>query len=83
MAGQVQATKLVNVRLPSWAIDFVDSRSTENGVTKTHVIVEAITCLREARVRALMKEGYEEMNESGRQLAEEDMAASGDSLPAW
>jgi hypothetical protein len=83
MAGQAQATRLVNVRLPAWASDFVDSRSTETGVTKTQVVIDAIACLHEQQVQALMREGYDEMKESGRQLAEEDMAAGADSLPVW
>jgi hypothetical protein len=83
MAGQAQATKLVNVRLPAWAIDFVDSRSAEAGITKTQVVIEAISCLREEQVQALMREGYEEMSRTGQQLAEEDLAAVIESLPAW
>ena len=83
MAGQNQATKLVNVRLPAWASDFVNSRSAEYRVTKTQVIIEAISCLREEQVQALMREGYEEMSRTGQSLAEEDLAAVVESLPIW
>jgi hypothetical protein len=83
MVGHAQAAKPFNVRLPKWAIDFVEHRSTETGETKTQVVVDAIACLRAAHVQSLMREGYEEMRWHGRQLAEDDMAAGCESLPEW
>jgi hypothetical protein len=83
MAGHAHAAKPFNVRLPMWAIDFVERRSTETGETKTQVVVDAIACLRAAHVQSLMREGYEEMRSYGRQLAEEDMAVGCESLPEW
>ena len=83
MAGHAQAAKPFNVRLPIWAIDFVEHRSSETGETKTQVVVDAIACLRAAHVQALMREGYEEMRSQSRQLAEQDMAAGCESLPEW
>ena len=76
MAGNVHATKPFNIRLPIWAVDYIDERAAERGTTKTDVVVEALRYLREGDVEGLMKEGYEEMRETDRRLAEESMAAS-------
>ncbi len=83
MAGHAQTAKPFNVRLPMWAVDFVERRSNETGETKTQVVVDAIACLRAAHVQALMSEGYEEMRKANSQMAEEDMAAGCESLPEW
>jgi len=81
MAGHGQAAKPLNVRLPVWAVDFVDRRSADTGTTKTQVMVDALARLRTEHVQTLMREGYEEMREVNRQMAEEDMAAGCESLP--
>jgi hypothetical protein len=83
MASQAQAAKPFNVRLPIWASDFVDRRSTETGATKTQVVVDAISLLRAEHVQALMLEGYKEMRDISRRMAEEDMAAGNECLPEW
>jgi hypothetical protein len=83
MAGHAQTAKAFNVRLPVWASDFLDRRSAETGVTKTQVMVDAISCLRAESVQALMREGYEEMREIDHQMAEEGMSAGSESLPEW
>jgi hypothetical protein len=83
MAGHAQAARPFNVRLPDWAFDFLDRRSAETGVTKTQVVIDAISCLRAEHVQALMRQGYEEMREIDRQMAEEDMAAGSECLPEW
>lgn len=61
MAGHAQAARPFNVRLPIWASDFVERRSQETGVSKTQVMVDALSCLRAGQVQALMRVGYEEM----------------------
>ncbi len=83
MSGCPQTTKPFNVRLPAWVIDYVDRRSEQLGTTKKQVVVEAISCLRAEEIRALLLEGYEEMRELNRQMAEEGMAASAECLPEW
>jgi hypothetical protein len=83
MSGQAQAARPFNLRLPVWASEFVDLRAHESGVTKTQVVLDAISCLRAAQVQALMREGYEEMREADRLMAEEDMAIGSECLPEW
>ena len=83
MAGSPQTAIPINVRLPAWASEFVERRASETGATKTQVLVDAIACLRAAHVQALMREGYEEMRQANRQMAEEDLAAADGSLPEW
>jgi hypothetical protein len=83
MSGQTQAAKPFNLRLPAWASEFVNLRAHESGVTKTQVVVDALSCLRAAEVQALMREGYEEMREADRLMAEEDMAVGSEGLPEW
>jgi len=83
VAGHQQATRPFNVRLPLWAVDYLEKRSSETGVTKTQVLIEAISCLRAEHVRALMHEGYEEMRELDRQMADDDLAANAENLPEW
>ena len=71
------------VRLSAWAGEYVETRSAETGTTKTEMVVEAISCVRAEHVQALMREGYEEMRDLGREMAEEDLAASGECVPEW
>lgn len=81
MAGSVGTAKPFNIRLPFWAIDYIDRRAEERGTTKTDVVVEALSRLRADDVQALMRVGYEEMREINRRMAEEGMAASTEWVP--
>lgn len=74
-------TKPFNVRLPLWAVDYIDRRSEERGVTKTQIVVDALSGLRDQELQNLMREGYEEMRAADRQMAQEALAASLGSLP--
>ncbi len=80
MDEEARGTKPFNIRMPAWAIDYIDLRSKERGITKTDVVVEALWRLRTDDVRRLMRAGYEEMRETDRRLAEEVMVASGSGL---
>jgi hypothetical protein len=80
-AGREGTAKPYTVRLPVWAADYLQSRSARLGTSTKEVLVEAIACLRAEEVRALMAEGYAEMNESQPELAEEAMAAGAECLP--
>lgn len=75
------STKPFNVRLPLWAIEYINRRSAEHGITKTQVVVDAISTLRAEEMQTLMREGYEEMREMNRRVAEETMAASMEGMP--
>ncbi len=77
MEEESRGTKPFNIRMPVWAIDYIDRRSKERGVTKTDVVVEALWRLRSDDVRRLLRAGYEEMRETDRWLAEEVMVVSG------
>lgn len=74
-------TKPFNVRLPLWAIAYIDGRSEERGVTKTQVVLDALSSLRAQEVQALMREGYEEMRETNRQMARDAFTASLGGVP--
>lgn len=74
-------TKPFNVRLPIWAVDYIDRRSEERGVTKTQIVVDALSSLRAQELQSLMREGYEEMRALDRQMAQDALPASPWSLP--
>ncbi len=67
------STKPFNVRLPEWALEYIDERSMRTGTTKTDVLLEALRSLRAQDREALMRKGYEEMREIDRLLAEESL----------
>ena len=74
-------TRPFNVRLPIWAIDYIDRRSAERGVTKTQVVLDALSSLRAHELQSLMREGYEEMRAANSEMAQEALPASIGSLP--
>ena len=76
MAEHVQSTKPFNIRLPAWAIEFIDRRSEEQDSTKTQVVLEALSRLRAEDLEELMRAGYEEMREIDRRLAEDAAEAA-------
>lgn len=77
MDGDARGTKPFNIRMPAWAIDYIDLRSRDTGGTKTDVVVEALRRLRRDDMYELMRAGYEEMREADRRLAEEVLLATG------
>lgn len=76
-------TTAMQVRLPEWAKEFLEERAARRNTTKTAVVLEALTCLRSQELAELMREGYEEMAATHRKMAEQDLAATTDSLPDW
>ena len=80
MIGHGQSTKPFNIRLPAWAIEYIDQRSADRGITKTQVVVEALSRLRAEDRSALMRQGYAEMREVNRSLAEEAVDGSGEDV---
>lgn len=73
-------TKPFNVRLPIWAVEYIDRRSEERGVTKTQVVLDALSGLRAQELQELMREGYAEMSEVNRDMARRAMSLSRESL---
>jgi hypothetical protein len=67
--------------LPLWAIQYIDERAARQGVTKTQVILEALSGLRAQELQWLMRQGYEEMREADRQMAHDTSAISLEGLP--
>lgn len=83
MSTTAVGTKPVQFRLPAWARDFLDEQSRQAGSTKTEVVVEALECLREKELAALMAEGYRELADLNSELAEESVAIAHEVLPEW
>jgi len=52
-------------------------------VSKTQVLIEAVTCLRDREIAALMEEGYREMAEESLALSEAALPAAIETLPDW
>jgi hypothetical protein len=67
------STKPFNVRLPEWALEYIEQRAGSTGSTKTDVVLEALRTLRAQDLAALMRKGYGEMREIDRRLAEESL----------
>ena len=76
MDEETRGTRPFNIRMPAWAIDYIEQRSKDRGITKTDVVVEALWRLRADDMRRLMRAGYEEMRDADRRLAEEVTAVS-------
>lgn len=67
------STKPFNVRLPEWALEYINERAKASGTTKTDVLLEALQSLRVHDREALMRKGYKEMREIDRILAEDGL----------
>lgn len=73
----------VNFRLPEWVIEFLGSRAEAQHQTKTQVLVDAVGCLRERELAALMEEGYRDRAEESLEMAETTLPAAVETLPEW
>jgi hypothetical protein len=67
------STTPFNVRLPDWALQYINDRAVASGTTKTDVLLEALQALKVQDREALMRRGYEEMREIDRLMAEESL----------
>ena len=83
MSTEAVGTKPVQFRLPAWARDFLDEQSRRAGSSKTEIVVEALECLREKEVAALMAEGYRDLADLNSELAEESIGIAVETLPEW
>jgi len=70
-------------RLPEWVIEYLASRAKTRRETKTQVLVEAVRCLRDHEVAALMEEGYRDRAREAVELAETTLPAAVETLPEW
>ena len=65
------STTPFNVRLPDWALHYINERATATGTTKTDVLLAALQALKLQDREALMRRGYSEMREIDKLIAEE------------
>ena len=61
----------VTISLPVPLLEFADQLAREKSMSRSGVIAELLEREEEARIQALMAEGYREMAEENRHLAEE------------
>ena len=66
----------VQVRLSAPVREFLAQAAKERGETQSQVVTDALNCLREQRVEALMEEGYRKLAESQLALVEAGLAAA-------
>lgn len=52
--------KPAQFRLPAWAHEFLAQESAHTGVTKTDVVLEALSALKQARLQESLAAGYRE-----------------------
>jgi hypothetical protein len=67
------STTPFNVRLPDWALQYINQRAVATGTTKTDVLLEALQALKVQDREALMRRGYAEMREIDKLIAEESL----------
>jgi hypothetical protein len=67
------STTPFNVRLPDWALGYINERAVATGTTKTDVLLEALQALKVQDREALMRKGYAEMREIDKLIAEESL----------
>lgn len=56
-------------RLPAWAQEFVARESSDRGVSKTDIVLDALDCLKRTRLQEDMKRGYLDMAEEDARMA--------------
>lgn len=79
----VMPSKPASFRLPQWVLDFLERKAEERQESKTQIVVEAVACLRDHESAMLMEEGYREMAQEARTLAEGSLSAAAETLPEW
>ncbi len=70
----------VTISLPRELLDLTDRLARERDVTRSRLIAELLEKEEESRIQALMAEGYEEMAEENRSLAEESFPMVGEQV---
>ncbi|MCH8185390.1 MAG: CopG family transcriptional regulator [Chloroflexi bacterium] len=70
----------VTISLPQHLLDLADRLARERKTTRSAVICELLEKEERARVQALMAEGYQEMAEENRRLAEEAFPPAGETV---
>lgn len=81
--ANVMPSKPASFRLPQWVLDFLERKAEERQEAKTQIVVEAVALMRDRELAMLMEEGYREMAEEARTLAEGSLSAAAETLPEW
>lgn len=76
-------SKQTQFRLPPWALEFIERAATQRRTTKTQVVLDALACLREHELEALMAEGYETLPVEGGLLDGPGALDERGTRPAW
>ena len=75
-----QKVTKVTISLPKALLELADRLARERSSTRSGVIVELLKKEEKARIQALMEEGYREMAEENRRLAEESFPLASEIL---
>ena len=78
-----QTTRQAQFRLPLWVNEYLERRALQSGRTKTDVVVEAVTCLRDREQAEAMERGYREQAALNAEIAESAIAAATEVLDEW
>jgi predicted transcriptional regulator len=73
--------KPVQVRLPDKVRDFLAQVARERCETKSDVVIDALNCLREQQIEALMEEGYRVLGDSQHDVVAAGLAAALPTIP--
>jgi hypothetical protein len=79
----VMPSKPATFRLPQWALDFLERKAEERQESKTQIVLEAVALMRDRELAMLMEEGYREIADESRSLAEGSLPAAAETLPEW
>lgn len=78
-----QATRQAQFRLPLWVNEYLEERAVQSGRTKTDVVIEAVTCLRDREEAETMERGYLEQAALSAGIAETTVVAAPEVLDEW
>lgn len=70
----------VTISLPTPLLEFADLLAQERATTRSGVIAELLRREEETQIQALMAEGYQEMAEENRRMAEEAFPLAAETL---
>lgn len=70
----------ITISLPRNLVEYADKLAQERSTTRSGVIAELLSKEEQARIHALMEEGYREMAEENRCLAEEALPLISESI---
>jgi len=75
-----QRVSKVTISIPAPLLDFADRVARERSTTRSGLIAELLRQEEEAQIQALMVEGYREMAEENRHMAEEAFPLTAETL---